>query len=81
MLSSSYKCSWAQSKYFPCSLERDIVSPRVRIADAHRGDGKRYVVRADEKLTAFVGLESAPAMNTEKALMLTRKLERLWPDM
>jgi len=24
------------------------------IADAHRGDGKRYVVRADEILTAFV---------------------------
>jgi len=30
-----------------------------RIADAHRGDGKRFVGRADEKLTAFVELESA----------------------
>jgi hypothetical protein len=29
------------------------------IADAHRGDGKRFVVRADEMLTAFVGLEAA----------------------
>jgi hypothetical protein len=29
------------------------------IADAHRGDGKRFVVRADEKLTAFIELESA----------------------
>jgi hypothetical protein len=29
------------------------------IADAHRGDGKRFVVRADKKLTAFVELESA----------------------
>lgn len=28
------------------------------IADAHR-DGKRSIVRADEKLTAFVELESA----------------------
>jgi len=28
------------------------------IADAHRGDGKRFVVRADEKLTAFMELES-----------------------
>jgi hypothetical protein len=28
-------------------------------ADAHRDDGKRYVVRADEKLTAFLELESA----------------------
>jgi hypothetical protein len=26
----------------------------IWIADAHRDDGKRYVVRADEKLTAFV---------------------------
>jgi hypothetical protein len=31
----------------------------VWIADAHRGDGKRFVVRADEKLTAFLELESA----------------------
>jgi hypothetical protein len=29
------------------------------IADAHRGDGKRYVVRADEMLTAFLELEAA----------------------
>jgi len=31
----------------------------VFIADAHRGDGKRFVVHADEKLTAFLELESA----------------------
>ena len=30
----------------------------IWIADAHR-DGKRFVVRADEKLTAFIELESA----------------------
>jgi hypothetical protein len=29
------------------------------VADAHRDDGKRFVVRADEKLTAFVELDSA----------------------
>ena len=29
----------------------------IWIADAHRGDGKRFVVRADEKLTAFMELE------------------------
>jgi hypothetical protein len=29
------------------------------IADAHRGDGKRLVVHADEKLTAFMELEAA----------------------
>jgi len=31
----------------------------IWIADAHRGDGKRFVVRTDEKLTAFMELESA----------------------
>jgi hypothetical protein len=29
----------------------------IFIADAHRGDGKRFVVRADKKLTAFLELE------------------------
>jgi hypothetical protein len=31
----------------------------MSIADAHRDEGKRFVVRADEKLTAFLELESA----------------------
>jgi hypothetical protein len=31
----------------------------IWIADAHRDDGKRFIVRADEKLTAFLELESA----------------------
>jgi len=31
----------------------------IWIVDAHRGDGKRFVVQADEKLTAFVELERA----------------------
>ncbi len=29
----------------------------VWIVDAHRGDGKRFIVRADEKLSAFIELE------------------------
>jgi hypothetical protein len=29
----------------------------IWIADAHRDDGKRFIVRADEKLTAFLELE------------------------
>jgi hypothetical protein len=29
------------------------------IADPHRSDGRRFVVRADEKLTAFLELERA----------------------
>jgi len=31
----------------------------IWIVDAHRGDGKLFVVRADDKLTAFLGLERA----------------------
>jgi hypothetical protein len=31
----------------------------IWIVDAHRDDGKRLVVHADEKLTAFVELKSA----------------------
>jgi hypothetical protein len=31
----------------------------VWIVDAHRDNGKRFVVRADELLTAFLELESA----------------------
>jgi len=31
----------------------------IWIVDAHRDDGKRFVVHADEKLTAFVELERA----------------------
>jgi hypothetical protein len=29
----------------------------IWIADAHRNNGKRFVVRADEKLTAFFELQ------------------------
>jgi hypothetical protein len=31
----------------------------IWIVDAHRDDGKRFVVHADEKLTAFLELERA----------------------
>ena len=31
----------------------------IWIVGAHRDDGRRFVARADEKLTAFVELESA----------------------
>jgi hypothetical protein len=31
----------------------------IWIADPHRGDGNRFVVRADEQLTAFLEAERA----------------------
>jgi hypothetical protein len=39
----------------------DCEGRTIWIADAHRGDGKRFVARADEKLTAFLELEAAIA--------------------
>jgi hypothetical protein len=47
----------------------DCEGRTIWIADAHR-DGKRYVVRADEKLTAFVELESAPGDFADSLLSL-----------
>jgi hypothetical protein len=37
----------------------------IWIADAHRDKGKRFVVRADEKLATFVELESAMRMASQ----------------
>jgi hypothetical protein len=48
------KCGWS----WACVSAIDFNGRTIWIADAHRGDGKRFVVRADEKLTAFVELES-----------------------
>jgi hypothetical protein len=42
-----------------CVSAIDSNGRTIFVADAHRGDGKRFVVRADEKLTAFMELESA----------------------
>ena len=37
----------------------DCEGRAIWIVDAHRDDGKRFVVRADETLTAFLELEAA----------------------
>jgi hypothetical protein len=37
----------------------DLEGRTIWIVDAHRGDGKRFIVRADEMLTAFVELQRA----------------------
>jgi hypothetical protein len=48
-----------------CVSAVDAEGRTIWIADAHRDDGKRFVVRADEKLTAFVELESAIRVERE----------------
>ena len=42
-----------------CVATVDAHGRTIFVADAHRGDGKRYVVHADEKATAFLELERA----------------------
>jgi hypothetical protein len=42
-----------------CVAAVDSRGQTIWIVDAHRDDGKRFVVRADELLTAFLELESA----------------------
>jgi hypothetical protein len=37
---------------------------RIWIAEAHRDDGKRFVARGEEKLTAFLELEVAIRITT-----------------
>jgi hypothetical protein len=51
MASAVYTQLWRMSTNF--------TTTSIWIADAHRDDGKRFIVRADEKLTAFVELEAA----------------------
>jgi len=41
-----------------CVSAVDSEGRTIWIVDAHRRDGRRYVVRVDEKLTAFAKLES-----------------------
>jgi hypothetical protein len=47
----------AMARKFSC--QADLFRKHAWIADAHRGDGKRFVVHADEKATAFLELERA----------------------
>jgi hypothetical protein len=47
---------WSRSHLYS---KRVIDVETFSFADAHRDDGNRFIVRADEKLTAFVELERA----------------------
>jgi hypothetical protein len=42
-----------------CVATVDREGRTIFVADAHRGDGRRLVVHPDEKLTAFLGLQSS----------------------
>jgi len=49
------KAGWS----WGCVSAIDSEGRTIWIVDAHRDDGKRFVVRADEKLSAFLELQAA----------------------
>jgi hypothetical protein len=58
---------------FGLRISRGFSRGTIWIADAHRGDGRRFIVRADEKLSAFVELE-------RQVLTVTFYLESISPS-
>jgi hypothetical protein len=56
-----------------CVSAIDSQGQTIWIADAHRGDGKSFVVHADDKLSAFAELE-------RQVLMVTFYLESIHAD-
>jgi hypothetical protein len=49
------KAGWS----WGCVSAIDLQRRTIWIVDAHRDNEKRFIVRADDKLTAFMELESA----------------------
>ncbi len=49
------KAGWS----WGCVSVLDCEGQTIWIVDAHRDNGKRFIARSDEKLTAFLALESA----------------------
>jgi hypothetical protein len=50
----------------------DCEGRTIWIADAHRGDGKRFVVHGDEKVTAFMELECASRATLQDERFIAR---------
>ena len=63
------KAGWS----WDCVSAVDSRGRTIWIADAHRDDGKRFIVHADEKLSAFVELE-------REVLTVTFYLESIHAD-
>jgi hypothetical protein len=59
-----------------CVSAVDSRGRTIWIADTHRGDRKRFVVHADEKLTAFLELES----EGERGAAVASSLQQLAAD-
>jgi hypothetical protein len=66
------KAGWS----WGCVSAMDSSGRTIWIADAHRDDGKRFVVRADEKLTAFLELERV----TRESFRFSRRENVVWRE-
>jgi hypothetical protein len=63
------KAGWS----WGCVSALDSEGRTIWIVDAYRGDGRRFIVHADEKLTAFIELE-------REVLTVTFYLESIHAD-
>ena len=54
-----------------CVSAIDFKGRTIWIADAHPGDGKRFIVRTNKSLTAFLELESAIGRTTTLSVVGT----------
>jgi hypothetical protein len=63
------KAGWS----WGCVSTVDSNGRTIWIADAHRDDGKRFVVHADEKLSAFLGTTSG---DSSSARIVTKRRSR-----
>jgi len=60
-----HRCLWQAGWSWGWVSAIDSNGRTIWIADAHRDDGKHFVVQADEKLTAFVEFELAIRLERE----------------
>lgn len=68
------KAGWS----WGCVAAMDREGQTIWIVDAHRDNGKRFVARADEKLTAFLELEAAVQESTRSRNTARPAGDALW---
>jgi len=66
------KADWSRG----CVSAIDSNGRTIWVADAHRDDGKRFVARANEKLTAFLELESAIWQRVKNSEIIADNLKK-----
>jgi hypothetical protein len=62
------KAGWS----WGCVATIDSNGQTIFVADAHRDNGKRFIVSADERLTAFLELERVTRLRMESQLPSVR---------